>query len=157
MAQVTFFTYIAIIRNYIKLYTSPYYFTCLCLFSFYLFYLTSVSTLNSQLSAITIKKKKKSHLSASLPPVHPKLNVTGPRSCPTPSNQAADPLHRPTPQTHLEVPALTLPSQTPDKELLLLAAGKSLKLSLSIGIVDESESLWVCDINKRNIRYNIRQ
>ena len=74
--------------------------------SFFFLFVLSHLCLNSQLSALCNyhkkkKKKKKSHLSASLPPVHPKLNVTGPRPCLSPLNQAADPLHRPTPLKHL--------------------------------------------------------
>ncbi|KAF3951222.1 hypothetical protein CMV_023105 [Castanea mollissima] len=45
-------------------------------------------------------------------------------------NQAADPLRRPTPQTHLEVSALTLPSQTHDK------SSSSLQLILAFSSID---------------------
>ena len=100
------------------------------------------------------------------PLTHPKLNVTSPRPWPTLSNQAADPLRRPTPQTHLAHSrslCSDLAVTNPQQELLLLLQLVSLSNShflyltsrlprFWIGIVDESESLWVCDINKRNIR-----
>ena len=70
-----------------------------------------------------------------MPLTHLKLNVTGPRPWPTSTNQAADPLRRSMPQTHL-AHSRSLCSDLavidPRQELLLLATGKSLKLSLSL-------------------------
>ena len=64
------------------------YFRFIIIIIIFLFlFLLSYLYLNSQLST--------SHLSVSLPPAHPKLNVTGPRPWPTPSNQAVDPRCRP--------------------------------------------------------------
>ena len=69
-----------------------------------------------------------------MPLTHPKLNVTSPHPWPTPSNQAADLLCRPTPQTHLAHSRSLysdLAVTDPWQELLLLSSLQLVSLSNS--------------------------
>ena len=76
------------------------------------------------------------------------------RSSTSPAH-ALDPFRQNKPLTHLEVSALTLPSQTHDKELLLLAAGNHLKLSSPCKAVAVASPLQVSALSSFLVNFLI--
>ena len=149
---------------YILLDTSVYYIVCFFVSLFFLLILSHLCDL-SKLSALTSLQFPKKKTLTSLPP---RRRPTRSSTSPT---HALDPLCRTKPLTHsidprrrpilksLLWPCRHRPTTKSSSSLQLVSLLKSHSNHLTsrlprfwVGIVDESESLWVCDINKRNIR-----